>query len=142
MRISISTALLFTTGVAMVMVMDVGRRLRELRKSRRLSQGDLERRTGLLRRYASRVENGHTIANIETIEKYAIGLGVPLVAFFSKMGGPPPPELLWASENRRSRSKSKERFHIHTPAASLAALERQDRQLLVALAQRLARENE
>ncbi len=70
----------------MVMVMDVGRRLGELRKSRRLSQGDLERRTGLLRCYTSRVENAHTIPNIETIEKYAIGLGVPLLAFFSKMG--------------------------------------------------------
>jgi len=77
----------------MVMVMDVGRRLRELRKSRRLNQGDLECRTGLLR----------------------------FVAFFSKTGGPPPAELLLASENRRSRSKSKERFHSHTPAASLAA---------------------
>jgi transcriptional regulator with XRE-family HTH domain len=110
MRISISTALLFTTGVAMVMVMDVGRRLRELRKSRRLSQGDLEGRTGLLRCYTSRVENGQTIPNIETIEKYAIGLGVPLVAFFSKMGGPPPPELLLASENRRSRSNQRSDF--------------------------------
>jgi transcriptional regulator with XRE-family HTH domain len=126
----------------MVMVMEVGRRLGELRKSRRFSQGDLESRTGLLRCYTSRVENGHTIPSIETIEKYATGPGVPLVAFFSKMGGPPPPELLLASENRRSLSKSKERFHIHTPAASLAALERQDRQLLAALAQRLARENE
>ena len=79
----------------MVMVMDVGRRLRELRKSRRLSQGDLECKTGLLRCSTSRVENGHTIPSVETIEKYAIGLGVPLVAFFSKTGGPPLRNCYW-----------------------------------------------
>lgn len=82
MRISISTALLFTTGVAMVMVMDVGRRLGELRKSRRLSQGDLERRTGLLRCYTSRVENAHTIPNIETASSgAAIGFRKSTIAF-------------------------------------------------------------
>jgi transcriptional regulator with XRE-family HTH domain len=125
----------------MVMVMEVGRRLRELRKSKRLSQGDLELRTGLLRCYTSRVENGHTIPSIGTIEKYALGLGVPLVVFFSKTGGASPAELALASENQQWRSKSNERFYSHSLAASLAALERHDRQLLVALAQRLASRN-
>jgi DNA-binding XRE family transcriptional regulator len=42
-------------------------RLRELRESKDLSQGDIEKRTGLLRCYISRVENGHTVPAIETL---------------------------------------------------------------------------
>jgi transcriptional regulator with XRE-family HTH domain len=82
----------------MVMVMITERRPGELRKSRRLSHGDLECNTGLLQCCTSRVENGHTFPRVEAIERYAIGREVPLVAFFAKSGGPPPPELLLASE--------------------------------------------
>ena len=59
--------------------MVIGERLRELRESKKLSQGDVERRTGLLRCYTSRVENGHTVPTIETLEKYARALGSPSV---------------------------------------------------------------
>src|SRR6266700_5689953 len=55
----------------------IGDRLRELRAGKKLSQGDIEKRTGLLRCYISRVENGHTIPAIETLEKMASGLEVP-----------------------------------------------------------------
>jgi transcriptional regulator with XRE-family HTH domain len=46
-------------------------RLRSIREEKKLSQGDIEKRTGLLRCYVSRVENGHTVPAIETIEKFA-----------------------------------------------------------------------
>jgi transcriptional regulator with XRE-family HTH domain len=46
--------------------MNVGKRLRLLRESKNLSQGDIEEKTGLLRCYISRVENGHTVPTIET----------------------------------------------------------------------------
>jgi transcriptional regulator with XRE-family HTH domain len=46
-------------------------RLRELRESKNLSQGDIEKRTGLFRCYISRVENGHTVPAVETLEKFA-----------------------------------------------------------------------
>ena len=36
--------------------MDIGRRLAALREEKKLSQGDIEKRTGLLRCYISRVE--------------------------------------------------------------------------------------
>jgi DNA-binding XRE family transcriptional regulator len=48
-------------------LMVIGERLRELRENKMLSQGDIERKTGLLRCYISRVENGHTVPNIETL---------------------------------------------------------------------------
>ena len=41
--------------------MIIGDRLREMREEKKLSQGDIEKRTGLLRCYISRVENGHTV---------------------------------------------------------------------------------
>jgi transcriptional regulator with XRE-family HTH domain len=66
--------------------MEIGRRLRELRESRNLSQGDIEVRTGLLRCYTSRVENGHTAPSVDTTEKYANALGIPLFAFFPNAG--------------------------------------------------------
>lgn len=54
--------------------MIVGERLRVLREEKKLSQGDIEKRTGLLRCYVSGVENGHTVPAIETLEKMARGL--------------------------------------------------------------------
>ena len=57
-------------------------RLRELREAKNLSQGDIQNRTGLLRSYLSRVENGHTVPSIETLEKTGAGFGsAPLPAF-------------------------------------------------------------
>jgi transcriptional regulator with XRE-family HTH domain len=53
-------------------------RLRELRKRKKWSQGEIEKRTGLLRCYLSRVENGHTVPSIETLEKLARALEVPM----------------------------------------------------------------
>src|SRR5213075_941361 len=57
-------------------------RLRALREEKKLSQGDIEKRTGLLRCYISRVENGHTVPTVETLEKMARALEVPLYKLF------------------------------------------------------------
>src|SRR5438874_9439770 len=62
--------------------MILGERLRTIREEKKLSQGDVEKRTGLLRCYVSRVENGHTVPSIETLEKLAIALQVPLYRLF------------------------------------------------------------
>src|SRR5712692_7988018 len=62
--------------------MGIGKRLRQLREQKGLSQGDIEKATGLLRCYTSRVENGHTIPSLETLERFAVGLDVPLYQFF------------------------------------------------------------
>ena len=60
----------------------IGERLRDVRKEKQLSQGDLEERTGLSRCYLSRIENGHTTPSIETLEKLAGAMGVPLYQLF------------------------------------------------------------
>jgi transcriptional regulator with XRE-family HTH domain len=69
--------------------MIIGDRLRELREQKQLSQGDIEKRTGLLRCYISRVENGHTVPAIETLEKLARALEVPLYQLFYEGEEPP-----------------------------------------------------
>jgi len=71
--------------------MIVGDRLRELREQKQLSQGDIERRSGLLRCYISRVENGHTVPAVETLEKMARALEVPIYQLFYE--GEEPPKL-------------------------------------------------
>jgi transcriptional regulator with XRE-family HTH domain len=62
--------------------MIIGERLRSLRETKSLSQGDIEQRSGLLRCYISRVENGHTVPSVETLEKMARALEVPLHQIF------------------------------------------------------------
>ena len=69
--------------------MIVGDRLRVIREEKKLSQGDIEKRTGLLRCYVSRVENGHTVPAIETLEKMARALEVPLYQLFYDGEEPP-----------------------------------------------------
>jgi|SRR5437773_255386 len=71
--------------------MIIGDRLREMREAKKLSQGDVEKRTGLLRCYISRVENGHTVPAVETLEKLARAFEVPLYQLFYE--GKEPPKL-------------------------------------------------
>ena len=69
--------------------MIIGVRLKSLRDAKKLSQGEIEQRTGLLRCYISRVENGHTVPSIETLEKMARGLEVPIYQIFYDGDEPP-----------------------------------------------------
>lgn len=62
--------------------MIIGERLRQLRDAKRLTQGDIEHATGLLRCYISRVEHGHTVPSLGTLERFAAALDVPLYRFF------------------------------------------------------------
>src|ERR1700756_3116507 len=63
--------------------MQIGAKLRELRKAKNLSQGDIQKRTGLFRCYTSRVEHGHTVPTIGTLEKCAHALEIPLYRLFT-----------------------------------------------------------
>jgi transcriptional regulator with XRE-family HTH domain len=67
----------------------IGERLRALREQKKLSQGEVELRTGLLRCYISRVENGHTVPAVETLEKLAHALEMPLYQFLYDGDEPP-----------------------------------------------------
>ena len=66
--------------------MKIGITIRDYRLEKGLSQGDIEKRTGLLRCYLSRVENGHTIPSLDTLTKIAQALELPLAQFFTENG--------------------------------------------------------
>src|SRR5690242_21848091 len=74
--------------------MIIGERLRALREAKQMSQGHIEKRTGLLRCYISRVENGHTVPSVETLEKMARALEVPMYRLFYDGEASPKPENL------------------------------------------------
>ena len=97
--------------------MVIGDRLRELREKKKLSQGDIEKKTGLLRCYISRVECGHTVPAVETLEKFARALEVPMYQLFydgeepSKLPNLPKrktaADIAWSSEGKDARMLAK-----------------------------------
>jgi len=121
--------------------MNIADRLRALRKDKKLSQAEIEERTGLLRCYVSRVENGHTVPNLETLEKFARALEIPLSHLFYEGEEPPalprPPERkttndkLWGSSGKEARLLSKFR-------RLLSLTDERSRSLLLFMAQRMA----
>jgi len=85
--------------------MNIGETIRNFRLEKGMSQGDIEKRTGLLRCYLSRVENGHTIPSLDTLAKIATAMDVPLAQFFvapPKKTAPPKPFPNW--EKKKSAS--------------------------------------
>ena len=122
--------------------MIIGDCLREMREEKKLSQGDIEKRTGLLRCYISRVENGHTVPAIETLEKMARALEVPLYQLFYEGEEPPKlPNLLkrkssddiaWGSSGKDARFLSKLR-------RVLGKTDEEHRKLLLHMTQKMAR---
>ena len=121
--------------------MIISDRLRELREGKNLSQGDIEKRTGLLRCYISRVENGHTVPAIETLEKLARALEVPLYQLFYEGSEPPKlPSLLKrkTSDDIVWGSSGKQAVYLHKLTKCLSKAGEADRKLLLAMAQKLA----
>lgn len=124
--------------------MVIGERLRELRDLKKLSQGDIEKRTGLLRCYISRVENGHTVPNVETLEKCARALEVPLYKLFYE-GDKPPERLKLPSTNGDGKmwgDTGKERQELRAFAKLLSGMNDGQRRLLFTTAQWMARHNQ
>lgn len=122
--------------------MMIGDRLRDLREAKHLSQGDIEKRTGLHRCYVSRVENGHTIPAISTLEKLARALEVPLYQIFYEVGKPAQIRAVlrmqrpegtddWASRGKGLRMFGKMRH-------ALSQMAEGDRSLLLHLARQLS----
>ena len=68
-------------------MMKIGTTIRSHRLQRGLSQGDIEKKTGLLRCYLSRVENGHTVPSLDTLSKIAMALDLPIAQFFADESG-------------------------------------------------------
>lgn len=120
--------------------MIVGDRLRTLREEKKLSQGDIEKRTGLLRCYISRVENGHTVPAIETLEKMARALEIPMYQLFYD-GDEPPADLpklpksnakpIWGDSGKDARELTKLR-------RLLGKMKPDNRKLILFMAQKMA----
>jgi len=121
--------------------MVIADRLRSLREEKKLSQGDIEKRTGLLRCYISRVENGHTVPAIETLEKMARAMEIPMYQLF--YDGEEPPKLsnlptrkssddiVWGGSGKDARYLGKLR-------RLLGKTEEGDRKLLLHMTQKMA----
>lgn len=123
--------------------MVISDRLRQLREDKKLSQGDIEKRTGLLRCYISRVENGHTVPAIETLEKLARALEVPLYQLFYDGEEPPKlPNLLKrkTADDIAWGSSGKSSIYLHKLVKCLSKATDFDRKLILAMAQKVAGE--
>ncbi len=122
--------------------MIIGDRLRDMREQKKLSQGDIEKRTGLLRCYISRVENGHTVPAIESLEKLARALEVPLYHLFYDGDEPPKPPNLpkrKSSDDIAWGSTGKDARYLNKLRRLLGKTEEEDRKLLLYMAQKMAR---
>ncbi len=122
--------------------MNIGDRLRALREEKKFTQGEIEKRTGLLSAYVSRVENGHCVPAVETLEKFARALEVPLYQLF--YDGEKPPKLAnvlkrktaddiaWGSSGKDARWLARfRRLLSHT--------EESDRKILMFMARQMKR---
>jgi transcriptional regulator with XRE-family HTH domain len=111
--------------------MNIGETIRNYRLQKGMSQGDIEKRTGLLRCYLSRVENGHTVPSLDTLAKIASAMEVPLAGFFSdgngETGGKASPQL----------AEEEVRFLTQIRRYS-SSLNDSDRKLVIAMVKKMA----
>ena len=147
MALSVAAGASFHASLAMLSAewnnpaMIIGDRLREMREAKQLSQGDIEKRTGLLRCYISRVENGHTVPAIETLEKMARALEVPLYQLF--YDGEEPPKLPNVQIQKSSKevgwgSSGKDARYLGKLRRLLGKSDEHNRKLLLLMVQKLA----
>lgn len=116
--------------------MMIGMRLREIREDKKLSQGDIERLSGLKRCYVSRVENGHTVPAVETLEKMARALGVPIYRLFYEGNEPPMPPVKSGNENVWGNS-GKPRRYLARLVLALEKMSPDHRRLILTMAHRV-----
>lgn len=122
--------------------MIIGDRLRLLREQKNMSQGDVEKRTGLLRCYISRIENGHTVPAIDTLEKLARGLEVPMYQLF--YDGDKPPELPHLPKRKTEAdiiwgASGKDATLLEQFRRFFSKMKESDRRIILFVAQKMAR---
>jgi transcriptional regulator with XRE-family HTH domain len=120
-------------------IMVIGDRLRELREAKKLSQGDIEKRTGLLRCYVSRVENNHTVPAVETLEKLARALEVPMYQLFHVGEAPSEVRRFEGEDHNGWGTTGRDRRYVFTLQKALAKMTPADRNLLLHVAQKVAK---
>lgn len=126
----------------------IGEHLRFLREHKKLSQGDIEERTGLLRCYISRVENGHTVPAVETLEKIARALEIPMYQLFYDGSEDAPsdesdPFAGGFTDGRNSGGKTgwgssrKDSRYLQKLRKTLSRVDEEDRQLILYMTQKM-----
>jgi transcriptional regulator with XRE-family HTH domain len=110
--------------------MKIGTTIRAHRLQRGMSQGDIEKKTGLLRCYLSRVENGHTVPSLDTLSKIAVALDLPISQFFAD-------DSLGRQLNTQKLSDEELRFLTQVRRYS-TNLNEGDRKLLLAMVRKFA----
>ncbi|HEY2858868.1 MAG TPA: helix-turn-helix transcriptional regulator [Terracidiphilus sp.] len=110
--------------------MKIGTTIRTHRLQRGLSQGDIEKKTGLLRCYLSRVENGHTVPSLDTLSKIALALDVPISQFFAE-------DSATRKLNPQKLSDEELKF-LNQIRRYSAGITESDRKLLLAMARKFA----
>ena len=108
----------------------IGDRLRELRKQKKYTQGEVAKRAGLLKPYVSRVENGHTVPSLDTLAKIAQALDLPLAQFFAE-------DSLGREMNTQKLTDEELRFLTQIRRYS-SNLNDSDRKLLLAMVKKFA----
>jgi transcriptional regulator with XRE-family HTH domain len=127
---TIPTPLHDTPPPAPTIAMNIGSTIRSHRLQKGMSQGDIEKRTGLLRCYLSRVENGHTVPSLETLQKIAYALDLQLAQFFSDEA---------VSREMSSLRLSEDEIRFLTQIQRYASrLSENDRKLLLAMVRKFA----
>ena len=122
-------------------MLDISDRLRTVRERKKLSQGDIQTRTGLLRCYVSRVENGHTTPSIETLEKLARALDLSLYQLLYDGETPPASPDRSEAKDQSLADSRKDRNFFRKLREYLSRMSEQDRQLLMQFAQSIASKN-
>jgi transcriptional regulator with XRE-family HTH domain len=117
--------------------MVIGQKVRLLREQKNMSQGDIQKRTGLLRCYLSRVENGHTVPSKDTLERLAQALEIPMCRFFTDDEHVKKPNV--PAEGRLSRAvNSKQERQTRAFAKCFSRMDKKNRRLLIHMASKLA----
>jgi transcriptional regulator with XRE-family HTH domain len=133
MQTMTSEAPLMTSGTPMgtdSISMNIGTTIRGYRLQKGMSQGDIEKKTGLLRCYLSRVENGHTVPSLETLQKIARALDLQLSEFFAE-------EVVGKEMSGLNLNEEEIRFLTQVQRYS-AHLSESDRRLLLAMVRKFA----
>lgn len=116
--------------------MVIGTRVKVLREQRNMSQGDIQKRTGLLRCYISRVENGHTVPSVDTLQRIAGALRVPMYQLFTDEDHVKKPNL--PTEGILSRAaNSKQEREVRAFAKCFSRMSKRNRKLLFHMASKM-----
>lgn len=117
----------------------IGQKLREIREAKKISQVEIAKATGLVQPYVSRVENGHTVPGVETLEKWASALKIPLYQIL--YDGEEPPKPLKLSGNHYSElwgNSGRQMHDLKRLRQYLSKMSEEERKLLMSLAGRMA----